>query len=942
MLVVIIGSSGYYQYTYSCGNYKEPILMGSGAFHSMPGGGAIKLVIKNNLKLDGYIDVSGSGTSVSGGAGGSIWINTKTLSGTGLMSANGGAGANGYSGGGGGRIAIYANIDANYTGNIYVHGGINTYGYSGTAGTIYKEIGENDLSRKRILIINNYNKNANGKLTIINIPANDPLHLDELHILKSAKIQFKPQRPNSNNEESIITIGNIIGDNSGAITISSRVKFIYTGYNYQGDIKILSNTINIDNNNELLVTSNFLKDNNPNNILKLDMVDITILKNAYFYCHNNNVEICNINFRNNHDGLYIINGGSYTSCNTNVNIIGSLDIMGCTNSNYKNYNSAATINDKSCSNDIYSYPTQVYCNHPFAINYFPDRYNTQLSRHIDNCIFSSDIILGCSYIESPNYNPNVNVDDGSCIFEYEDDTFQGLDYCAGNPCGSYGTCNSIINGYECQCLNGYNGIHCEHNINECNSNPCENDSICQDLVADYHCQCTNGYKGKTCNEEINECDSNPCLNGAICHDKFISYTCECLDGYEGNNCQTNINECSSNPCLNGATCYDHINSYSCSCISGYEGNNCEIDIDHCTDVSCKNGGTCIDGIGSFTCSCINGYNGEYCENNINDCASNPCLNGATCQDELASYNCLCLNGFEGNNCETNINECINNQCINNSTCIDGINEYTCSCLDGYTGNYCEIDINECDSNPCQNDGICIDDINNYSCDCTNTTFTGDTCSCYNQRDVDQYLNLDSLTDKNSIHHIATYNDYMVIGTPNDNGRILVYQYDNDINQWKYLQELFNYNNINYIDDLINDCMVDIDNNIIIIGTSQTIDNNNQYGNIIIYELNQDINLFEQVHIFTANDIDENINYFGNYVAISNNNIIVTAKYYNEIENNFIAFFNKDINNQWNLNYKYINHNLSYNNQLSYHLQLNGDRLYYTSKDEKIILLKLIL
>jgi len=81
-----------------------------------PGGGAIRLEVRNRLTVDGILSADGAsgGFAAGGGAGGAIWITCGTLEGTttGLIRVRGGAGsysnpANAGGGGGGGRIALY-------------------------------------------------------------------------------------------------------------------------------------------------------------------------------------------------------------------------------------------------------------------------------------------------------------------------------------------------------------------------------------------------------------------------------------------------------------------------------------------------------------------------------------------------------------------------------------------------------------------------------------------------------------------------------------------------------------------------------------------------------------------------------------------------------------------------------------------------------------------
>ena len=42
-----------------------------------------------------------------------------------------------------------------------------------------------------------------------------------------------------------------------------------------------------------------------------------------------------------------------------------------------------------------------------------------------------------------------------------------------------GTCEDMLNGYQCHCILGYNGTNCENNIDECSSRPCLNRATCE-------------------------------------------------------------------------------------------------------------------------------------------------------------------------------------------------------------------------------------------------------------------------------------------------------------------------------------------------------------------------------------------------------------------------------------------------------------------------------
>jgi hypothetical protein len=129
------GDSGTFAGGISYGDAVSPVDLGSGGGRAHgtagsvdtakggDGGGAIKLIVSNELLIDGVISADGgSGNTVyrygsGGGSGGSIYIIANTITGSGNIMANGGNGgdAAAYSyfpdidggGGGGGRIAVY-------------------------------------------------------------------------------------------------------------------------------------------------------------------------------------------------------------------------------------------------------------------------------------------------------------------------------------------------------------------------------------------------------------------------------------------------------------------------------------------------------------------------------------------------------------------------------------------------------------------------------------------------------------------------------------------------------------------------------------------------------------------------------------------------------------------------------------------------------------------
>lgn len=127
------------------GSIIYPELPGSGGANG-PGGGAVRLVVNGHIQVDGMIAANGKDLDGSAaGAGGSIWLTTATLSGAGLISADGGRGGTyityGYAHGGGGRIAVYLDAGEDF-GDVEIRaiskrGHLSTNHRGGGAGSVY-------------------------------------------------------------------------------------------------------------------------------------------------------------------------------------------------------------------------------------------------------------------------------------------------------------------------------------------------------------------------------------------------------------------------------------------------------------------------------------------------------------------------------------------------------------------------------------------------------------------------------------------------------------------------------------------------------------------------------------------------------------------------------------------------------------------------------------
>jgi hypothetical protein len=140
------GGSGTNGPTY--GSILAPTNCGSGGYGynaGADGGGAIRLAVSGNTTLNGTITANGNpipGNATGAGAGGSIWLTTANLSGSGTIRARGGAGGNNNGdngGGGGGRIAvILANGTTFGSVAMQAYGGVYS-NLNGGAGTIYRQ-----------------------------------------------------------------------------------------------------------------------------------------------------------------------------------------------------------------------------------------------------------------------------------------------------------------------------------------------------------------------------------------------------------------------------------------------------------------------------------------------------------------------------------------------------------------------------------------------------------------------------------------------------------------------------------------------------------------------------------------------------------------------------------------------------------------------------------
>ncbi|KAM4592465.1 lactadherin-like isoform 1-T1 [Odontesthes bonariensis] len=122
------------------------------------------------------------------------------------------------------------------------------------------------------------------------------------------------------------------------------------------------------------------------------------------------------------------------------------------------------------------------------------------------------------------------------------------DYCEVNVCHNGATCVTGVGDdpFICICADGFGGDTC--NLTEtgpCSPNPCKSDGTCEviaptrrgDVFNEYVCRCQPGFEGVHCQINVNDCAKQPCTNGGTCRDLDGDYTCQCPSPYVGKQCQ---------------------------------------------------------------------------------------------------------------------------------------------------------------------------------------------------------------------------------------------------------------------------------------------------------------------------------------------------------------------------------------------------------------------
>ena len=136
-----------------------------------------------------------------------------------------------------------------------------------------------------------------------------------------------------------------------------------------------------------------------------------------------------------------------------------------------------------------------------------------------------------------------------------------IDDCASHPCKNNGTCTDRVNGFNCSCAPGFNGIQCE------TSKYSQNQLISIYIV---------GFKFLSKLFAV-------FLSLNLKHSFVVEFCCWSLQvlsnvtviNYLPYHLETDIDDCASHPCKNNGTCTDRVNGFDCSCAPGFNGTQCE-------------------------------------------------------------------------------------------------------------------------------------------------------------------------------------------------------------------------------------------------------------------------------------------------------------------------------------------------------------------------------
>ena len=174
------------------------------------GGGVIDLLVGRRAFIDGSVlaDASAGSTSSGGGSGGSVLIRADVFEGYGTVSATGGAGV---TGGSGGRIAVHTKAANHFSGKLTARGGVGTRPYlsSGGPGSVYVEETRYGFPYRK-LYLDNSEQHWDQYYTL-DEPSRREHHFHELHLTNNASIHLVA------GQQVNLTVVKVFGDRSGRL-----------------------------------------------------------------------------------------------------------------------------------------------------------------------------------------------------------------------------------------------------------------------------------------------------------------------------------------------------------------------------------------------------------------------------------------------------------------------------------------------------------------------------------------------------------------------------------------------------------------------------------------------------------------------------------------------------------------------------------------------------
>eukprot|EP00026_Physarum_polycephalum_P000008 Phypoly_transcript_00008.p1 GENE.Phypoly_transcript_00008~~Phypoly_transcript_00008.p1 ORF type:complete len:1984 (+),score=285.38 Phypoly_transcript_00008:6000-11951(+) len=335
--------------------------------------------------------------------------------------------------------------------------------------------------------------------------------------------------------------------------------------------------------------------------------------------------------------------------------------------------------------------------------------------------------------------------------------------CKNYACNNHGACLTNNTGPYCQCLDNYQGDHCDacrtgyENYPTCSlPDPCKNFvcnnggscakntsglpyCACPNNFAGDHCEkCAPGYVGyPTCSLPPDPCSSYTCnFHGSCTTDKSGNPHCDCQAKYDGDHCDTCktgyqsypdcnpiSDPCASFVCNNQGKCATNATGLPhCTCPTQFAGEHCEMCApgytgyptcspapDPCASYSCNGHGTCsVDAKNNPSCSCNSNYAGDHC-----DTCKQGYVNYPTCT--LPNSPCASFSCNNAGTCATNSSGLPHCTCYANYA-----GEHCDTCKAGYV-NYPTCSAGSCPSE-CKNGGTCAAGV----CKCVNH-WTGNAC-----------------------------------------------------------------------------------------------------------------------------------------------------------------------------------------------------------------------